>query len=109
MARTLTDADLDAIAHRVLELLTEATPPAWLTTDDVASILAVSRDWVYAHAGELGGVKIAGVLRFERSKLRRVLDQNRLPTPQPPSPPRRPGPARRQAGYDFPLLPIKEK
>lgn len=109
MARTLTDEDLDAIAHRVLELLTEAVPAPWLTTADAATLLAVSPDFVRAHAGELGGVKFAGVLRFERSKLRGALERHRLTPPPTPTRRKRPGPTRRQAAYDFPLLPIKEK
>lgn len=62
-ARTLTDADVDAIAARLAELLdARATPTTkrWLTAADVAQLAGRSRQWVYEHAEELGGVPLPG-------------------------------------------------
>jgi hypothetical protein len=61
---------VDAIAQRVAELL-RAGPARSRLVDatTVAEVLSVSRDYVYAHASELGGERIGdgprGRLRFD--------------------------------------------
>jgi hypothetical protein len=56
----LTDAQLEVLAERVAEVLRAAPAPAGGLVDaaTVAGELGVSRDTVYAHAEELGGVQI---------------------------------------------------
>ncbi len=82
----------------------------------VASALGVSRECVYAHAGELGGHRIG---KGPRGRLRFNLDQalaawtsrsgsNRSqPTPSPATKPNTRRRARQRMGSDAPLLPIK--
>jgi excisionase family DNA binding protein len=40
-----------------------------LTVQEVSQILAVSRDFIYVHWRELGGVKIGGLIRFSPQSL----------------------------------------
>jgi hypothetical protein len=58
---TLTAEQVEQIAGRVAELLS-ATKPAQagglVDATTVAAALGVSRDWVYDHASQLGGVKV---------------------------------------------------
>jgi len=70
---TLEHHDIEAIAHRVVELL-EAPPRKLLTVAEVARLLAVEPDFVYAHQAELGVVRLPGkgrrpALRFDRDTL----------------------------------------
>ena len=47
-----------------------------LRVQEVAYKLAVRDSWVYAHAAELGGVRLFGLLRFRESELDRwIADQ----------------------------------
>ena len=59
---------VEAVARRVAELLNAARPAELLTAAQLAERLGVSRDWVYAHAGELGAIRLGesprGRLRF---------------------------------------------
>ncbi len=76
---TLDPDDIESIATRVVELLQdEATGAArYVDAALVAQKLGVDRDWVYAHARELGGVRLGGPhgrLRFDLQKIRRQLD-----------------------------------
>lgn len=79
-----------------------------LSTRDVAEMFGASEDWVRAHAGELGGVKLAGLLRFDERSLERVIDRHRLEPPPTPRRSSRPGPPRR-GHHAFTLLPIPEE
>jgi hypothetical protein len=68
--------DIELIAARVVELLREETPAASRLVDaaEVARELGVDRDWVYAHARELGARRIGGDrgrLRFDLAQIRR--------------------------------------
>ena len=77
---TLEHQDIEAIAHRVVELL-EAPPRKLLTVAEVARLLAVDRDFVYAHQAELGVVRLPGkgrrpALRFDRDTLLERLDRS---------------------------------
>ena len=72
--------DIALIAERVAELLSRdggTTRPARLVdAAAVAEKLGVDRDWVYAHARELGGVRLGGArgrLRFDLERVERAL------------------------------------
>lgn len=77
--RPLTTADIEAIAQRTAELLTQqGSIPQLLDTATVAKRLSVSPDWVRQNAGDLGGLRIGdgkrGPLRFRPSAVERALD-----------------------------------
>ena len=109
---TLGRDDIDAVAHRVVELLDEmpGAPKARRLVDaaTLARLLGVSRATVYAKADELGAIRVGSGkrarLRFDPSAL---LGANDLPDGSDPgrSPrrPRRKSPQR--ANRD--LLPIR--
>lgn len=74
----LDDADIERIAQRVAELLRDrlpepANPAGPVRLVDAATLartLGVRRDWVYAHAKDLGAVRLGGPhgrLRFATS------------------------------------------
>jgi hypothetical protein len=72
-------ADIEAIAVRVAALMESRTaPPARLVdAAQLASILGVERDWVYAHAKELEAVRLGGPrgrLRFDLAAVLRTLN-----------------------------------
>jgi len=50
----------DAVAERIEERLDERqrARAGWVTADVVAAHLSVDVDWVYAHADELGGIRL---------------------------------------------------
>ena len=84
---TLEHQDIEAIANRVVELL-EAPPRKLLTVAEVARLLAVDRDFVYAHQAELGVVRLPGkgrrpALRFDRDTLLERLDRSHAKQAQP--------------------------
>jgi hypothetical protein len=59
----LDPADVEAIAGRTADLLEErglvvAATPRLLSAAEAARRLAMSRDWVYEHAGELGAIRL---------------------------------------------------
>lgn len=69
--------DVEAIAARVAELLrTSAGTPRYVDAAELARTLGVDREWVYAHAAELGAIRLGrpqGRLRFDLEHVRRVL------------------------------------
>lgn len=68
-------ADIEAIAERVVELLESRPLPVrsrLLDAAELARLLAVERDWVYAHATELGAIRLGGPQGRLRFDLRRV-------------------------------------
>jgi len=72
--------DVELIAARVAELLsggeTETGPARLADAASVAAKLGVQRNWVYAHARELGGVRLGsgrGRLRFDMDRVERAL------------------------------------
>jgi hypothetical protein len=70
--------DVEAIARRVAELLGSQQRPAvrYVDAAEVARALAVERDCVYAHADELGAIRLGGPtgrLRFDLHDLPRLL------------------------------------
>src|ERR1700733_8232221 len=84
------DEDIQPIAERIVELLREQRPPGTSATGmlvaerpglplsglvdaaTLARMLGVDRSWVYAHAGQLGGIRLGGPqgrLRFDLATL----------------------------------------
>lgn len=104
--RTLTDADVEAIAHRLADL--EREPDRWMDVRAVAAWLNVSPDWVRDHAGELGGVRIGGKrgpLRFDRHLVRAALADRTVPV-EPVRKGRRPGRRQGARSEGVDLLPL---
>lgn len=71
----------EAIARRVVELLreeeAEERPARLVDAATLARELGVEREWVYAHAEQLGAVRLGGPngrLRFDRHEVGRRLD-----------------------------------
>jgi hypothetical protein len=83
--------DIEQLAMQVAELLanrpTPLHPARLADAATVACRLGVDRDWVYAHARELGGVRLGGERGRLRFDLTRVEQQ--LACPERPRPTRR--------------------
>jgi hypothetical protein len=103
---TLDAEDIESIAARVAELLREQMPsPASRLAD------AADRDWVYAHAEELGGARLGGErgrLRFDLARIRRDLacPAGTRSRPAAIRRPRRQPPTRRRGAVE--LIPYTE-
>ena len=104
--------DIEAIAHRVTELLREPTvTPAvrYVDAAHVARVLGVDREWVYAHANQLGAIRLGGPtgrLRFDLQHIERCL----VEAPQAPGKHPAPGGSltrRRPAQSRLDLLPYE--
>src|SRR4051812_6949431 len=105
--RVLTSADLNAIADAVADELQarglvarHGQPPATImTAAQVAAMLGRSRDWVYAHADELGGFRLGhgprARLGFQRSAVDRWIREHLIDSA--PGPEHRPARRRRSA------------
>ena len=93
---TLDAEDIEAVARRVAELLRATTNLTGPLVDaaELARILGVERDWVYARAARLGAVRLGdgpkARLRFDIDRVRATLAPAG-PGRQPPTdePPRR--------------------
>jgi hypothetical protein len=110
---TLEHHDIEAIAHRVVELL-EAPPRKLLTVAEVARLLAVEPDFVYAHQAELGVVRLPGkgrrpALRFDRDTLLERLDRSHATHDQPPARRARRAQRARDAASFIELLPYEPR
>jgi hypothetical protein len=92
---TLDSDDVEAIARRVAELVGHA--PGLVDAQSVAAELCVDRDWVYAHARELGAVRLGdgpkARLRFDP---RHVRERVAALAAQPDAPPPDERPRRRR-------------
>ena len=76
----------------------------------VARVLGVERDWVYAHAQELGAIRLGGPrgrLRFDLADIQNQLGATSEPRPTRPR--RHPRRARRQAAGKVELLPYTQR
>jgi hypothetical protein len=109
--RTLTEADVDAVANRVVKLLAAAAPgptAIYLDTPGVAALYDVSEHWVRSHAAELGAIRVGhprnGPLRFRADRVTAAMEARQVSAPPPGVDPRRPGQAR--GGADVELLPM---
>jgi hypothetical protein len=95
---TLDDEDIEQIARRVAQLLgtAHAHPgPRYVDAGDLARMLGIERHWVYAHARELGAIRLGGPrgrLRFDVGRVAEALDR-----PDAAGRPARPGSSRRRA------------
>jgi hypothetical protein len=105
--------DIEAVAQRTVELLAQRATdpqPRYLDAKQLARALGVRRDWVYAHARQLGAIRLGssarGRLRFDLQHATRTLADPRH-TAQADRPPRRSSHQRvhRRAGVD--LLPYE--
>jgi hypothetical protein len=98
-------ATILAVAREVAVLLRHSAEPddGMLTASQVAARFNVERSWVYAHAEELGVVRLGDGprprLRFDAASVaqRLVATPGRIPAARPSTPLR----------ADLPLLPIK--
>jgi pantoate kinase len=88
--RVLTQDDVDAIAEATAERLARlvSSPAATFALVDarrLAAELGVSVDYVYAHARELGGVRLGSGpkarIRFDLDRARRALEARSTPRP----------------------------
>jgi hypothetical protein len=75
---TLDAEDIEAIARRVTQLLsTHPSGVVYIDARELAERLGVERSWVYAHARELGGVRLGdgprARLRFDVERVRGML------------------------------------
>jgi hypothetical protein len=103
----LSEAEIEAVATRVADLLREQQPSRGELVDAaaIARRFGVSRDFVYQHADELGAVRLGSGpkarLRFDPAKVGRVL---RKP-PEKAAPRTRRRATRRSSS----LLPIRQR
>ena len=106
IALTLSDDQLDALADAVAERLAERSQPAnrsgLVDAQTVADALGLSRETVYSHAAELGGVRIGD---GERPRWRFNL-QTAIDAWQPSEPIRATPRRRRSQNRHRPLLPV---
>jgi len=121
------EALVEAVARRVVELLRDeqvqaaATAPAAQLVDAarVAAELGASRDWVYAHADELGAIRLGDSGDGRRPRLRfdlavvadrltaRDAGERSQPAVVPAQPQVSPRRRARSLGTDVDLLPIR--
>lgn len=79
----LDPADIEQIARQVADLIaaTQTWPSAqFVDAAELAALLGVERDWVYAHANTLGAIRLGGPRGRLRFDLQRV--QNAWPAPK---------------------------
>ena len=73
------ERDMDAIAQRVIERLRGRMPGDLINAKQVAAQLGVRPEWVYAHARELGALRLddgpRARLRFDPALVRQALAQ----------------------------------
>jgi hypothetical protein len=93
----LTQADVEAIAECVVEQMREVLgPQLWFGLADAAEVarrLRVHENWVYAHAGELGVIRLGegekARLRFDLERVAKTLGIEPGPRRRGPGRPRR--------------------
>jgi hypothetical protein len=81
----LDPADIEQIARQVADLIAETqTGPSGQYVDaaQLAQLLGVERDWVYAHANALGAIRLGG----PRGRLRFDLQRVKAAWPAPAAP-----------------------
>lgn len=87
-AEKATQVAADEIARRVADLVVGRVrePFRLVDTQTLARMLAVSEEWVRAHAAELGAVRVGdgpkGALRFDLARVRAALERRRLERPK---------------------------
>jgi hypothetical protein len=106
----LDPADIEAIAQRVAELLDDAVPAVPVRLVDareLAEALGVDREWIYAHARQLGAVRLGGSQGRLRFDLKRALNALQERPPRPANA-RRPESTRNEPPGAVDLLPYDE-
>ena len=102
---TLDADDVEAIARRVAELVGQRS--GLVDAHSIAAELQVERDWVYAHARELGAVRLGdgpkARLRFDLRQVRERVDELAAKVEQP-QPGRRRRPRVRPAATGVKLI-----
>lgn len=63
------DAIVDAIADRVVERMPAGPVSPWLTTEEAAEYLRVSRTWLWERREQIPCSKVDGKLFFNRNEL----------------------------------------
>ena len=79
----LDPADIEQIARQVADLIAATQAPAsglFVDASELARLLGVERDWVYAHANALGAIRLGGPRGRLRFDLQRVQDAWPAPT-----------------------------
>lgn len=81
---TLDPDDIEQIAHRVADLMRAGQSPQdrYVDAATLAAELQVDRDWVYAHADQLGAIRLGGPrgrLRFDRQQAHGALTGKEQP------------------------------
>jgi hypothetical protein len=81
----IADELVEKVARRVVELLEANSAGELETAAELARRFAVDRSWVYAHADELGVVRLGdgprARLRFDPHKVGELLDRRQLGPP----------------------------
>jgi hypothetical protein len=89
----LDDEDIEAIADRVAAKLRRPVGVGLIDADEVARMMGVKRDWVYANKRRLGAVPIGEGdkprLRFRLETVRAVMAEGGQPRLDEPAPKRR--------------------
>lgn len=104
--------EIEAVGEHIAELVVSSRPKVGLIdARDLAEELGVARDWVYANAERLGGVRLGNGprarLRFDMEKTREALAagrQNDQPTNAEPPRRRRGRPRREVVPAAVPLI-----
>ena len=82
----LTVADIEAVAVRVAEIVREHVPVGstrYVDAAELANVLGVEREWIYAHAADLGALRLGGPkgrLWLDLNEVRRRLTAGRPPS-----------------------------
>lgn len=78
----LAPEDVEAIAHRVAELIGSRARIGLVDVDEICGRFRVSRTWVYEHARELGAIPLGRTgsgrrprLRFDLERVTRAIEQ----------------------------------
>lgn len=103
----LAPESIEAIAQRVAELVRDPETVQFIDAEEVAHRFGVSREWVYAHAEELGAVRVGEGprprLRFDVKKV-----SERFGSLAGSREPQRENRSAVRWGGDLELLPIKD-
>ena len=87
VAGNLSAEDVEAVARRTVELLRGEPTSVFALVDarELAALLGVSVDYVYAHATQLGAVRLGtgrrARIRFDAHSARRALEASRRVPP----------------------------
>lgn len=107
----LSDEQSDPAMAVEISLGQHEQPPSGLVdAATLAAILAVQREWVWAHAKQLGGIRLGGSrgrLRFDPATAREQMTEPSEPSPASPSHPSRHHRSRRRPSASCGLPPAR--